>query len=285
MSLCARKIVKIAKSFSLSYNFFMIRLLAKIFIKNSGEYKNPSVRRKYGILCSTFGILLNIILFLSKLLGATLSSSVSMFADAFNNLSDAASSFVSVLGFKLSGKKPDAGHPFGHGRIEYVSGLMVSFLILFMGIELLKSSVGSIVNPREIHGGLIPVCVMAGSILVKLYMFLYNHGIAKKIESPTMEAVAMDSFSDMISTGVVLVSVIASKFTDFPVDGIGGVIVAFFILKTGLDSCKETIDPLLGKAPDKELVSEIEAETLKIRPISGIHDLIVHDYGPGRRMI
>ena len=219
---------------------------------------NPDVRQKYGILCSSFGIFLNMLLFAAKLAGALISHSVAMLADAFNNLSDAASSFVSVLGFKLSGKKPDADHPFGHGRIEYISGFIVSFLILFMGIELFKSSVGSILHPKKIDGGIISVSIMSAAILVKFYMFFYNHRIAKKIKSPAMEAVAKDSFGDMISTSVVILSVVASRFTSLPVDGIGGLVVAVFIFKGGIESCKDTINPLLGLPPEKEFVEEIE---------------------------
>ena len=263
----------------------MISLFARIFIKNRKDYMDTKVREQYGVLCSAFGIFLNVMLFAAKLSGALLTNSVAFLADAFNNLSDAASSLVSVIGFKLSGKKPDADHPFGHGRLEYISGLIVSFLILLMGIELFKSSVRAIVHPEKVEGSIFSVSIMVAAILVKLYMYLYNHGIAKKIKSAAMEAVAKDSFGDMISTSVVILSVVAGRFTDFPVDGIGGLIVAILIFKGGIESCKETIDPLLGLPPEKEFVDEIEKETLKFEAIVGIHDLVVHDYGPGRMMI
>lgn len=246
---------------------------------------NPIVRQQYGILCSAFGIFLNLLLFAAKLTGALITNSVAILADAFNNLSDAASSLVSVIGFKLSGKKPDADHPFGHGRLEYISGLIVSFLILFMGIELVKSSVVSIIHPERVDGGIFSICIMGAAILVKLYMYLYNHSVAKKIKSPAMEAVAKDSFGDMISTSVVILSVVAGHFTSLPVDGIGGLVVAIFIFKGGIESCKDTINPLLGLPPEKEFVDEIEKEALKFNPIVGIHDLVIHDYGPGRMMI
>lgn len=158
----------------------MISLFARIFIKNRKDYMDTKVREQYGILCSAFGIFLNVMLFAAKLSGALLTNSVAFLADAFNNLSDAASSLVSVIGFKLSGKKPDADHPFGHGRIEYISGLIVSFLILLMGIELFKSSVRAIVHPEKVEGSIFSVSIMVAAILVKLYMYLYNHGIAKK---------------------------------------------------------------------------------------------------------
>lgn len=256
--------------------------LARLFIKDHKNFTEASVRRAYGILCSATGIFLNLILFLGKLIAGLLARSVAMEADAFNNLSDAASSIISLFGFKLSGKKPDADHPFGHGRMEYISGLFISFLILMMAFELGKSSLVSILHPEPVESGILQIIVLAGAILVKLYMYLYNHGTGKKINSPTMEAVAKDSLSDMISTGIVIISMILSRFTTLPVDGIGGVIVAFFILKTGIEAAKETIDPLLGLPPKKEFVEAIEKAVLEHKPIVGIHDLIVHDYGPGR---
>lgn len=263
----------------------MIRLLAKLFIKNNKDYKNQTVREKYGILCGGFGIFLNVILFALKFIFGTIAASVAMVADAFNNLSDAASSIVQILGFKLASKKPDSQHPFGHGRLEYVSGLAISFFILLMGFELIKSSITKLINPEPQNYNLFSILVMGFAILIKFYMYLYNHQIAKKIDSVTMEATAKDSFSDMISTSVVIVSIIISRFTSFPVDGIAGIIVGAFILKTGYEAAKDTIGPLLGNPPSKELVDEIEKELLKYKPIIGMHDLIVHDYGPGRMMI
>ena len=263
----------------------MIRLLAKLFIKNNNDYKNQTVREKYGILCGGFGIFLNVILFALKFIFGTIAASVAMVADAFNNLSDAASSIVQILGFKLASKKPDSQHPFGHGRLEYVSGLAISFLILLMGFELIKSSVTKLINPQPQNYNLFSILVMGFAILIKFYMYLYNHQIAKKIDSVTMEATAKDSFSDMISTSVVIISIILSRFTSFPVDGVAGIIVGLFILKTGYEAAKDTIGPLLGNPPSKELVEEIEKELLQHKPIIGMHDLIVHDYGPGRMMI
>ena len=263
----------------------MIKVLARIFIKNYTDYQNEQVRSQYGILCGGFGIFLNIILFALKFIFGTLAASVAMLADAFNNLSDAASSVVQILGFKLSSKKPDPDHPFGHGRIEYISGLIVSFLILYMGLALVKDSVLSIIHPQPLETGLFPVLVMLLSILVKLYMYLYNHLVAKKINSVAMEVVAKDSLNDVISTSVVIAALIGSKFTRLPLDGIGGVVVGIFILKTGFEAAKDTIEPLLGTAPSIEFVNQIEEELMKHKPIVGMHDLIVHDYGPGRVMI
>lgn len=263
----------------------MIKFLAKIFIKNNTDYSNKDVRSKYGVLCGGFGIFLNILLFAAKFVAGTIAASVAMMADAFNNLSDAASSLVQILGFKLASKKPDPDHPFGHGRLEYISGLIISALILLMGIELLKSSINSLIHPEPVQGGLLSIAIMCGAILVKFYMYFYNHGIAKKINSVSMEATAKDSLSDMISTIVVIASIIAAKFTTFPVDGIAGIIVGFFILKTGFESGKETIAPLLGTPPSEDFVNAIEEVVMSHNPIVGIHDLVVHDYGPGRTMI
>lgn len=263
----------------------MISLLARLFIKNNKDYADVTVRQKYGILCGGFGVFLNIILFAAKFLFGTLSASVSMVADAFNNLSDAASSIVQILGFKLASKKPDPEHPFGHGRIEYIAGLIVSFLICYMGIELIKSSVEAIKNPKPLEANAVSIIVLICAVLVKFYMYLYNHGIAKKINSVSMEATAKDSLSDTISTFVVILSIVAGRFTSLPVDGIAGVIVGIFIIKTGLESVKDTMEPLLGSAPSKEFVEQIEKEMLSFDVIIGVHDLVVHDYGPGRVMI
>lgn len=263
----------------------MIKLLAKIFIKNPNDYENAKVREQYGVLCGAFGVFLNIVLFGLKFIFGMIASSVAMMADAFNNLSDGGSSIVQIVGFKLASKKPDSEHPFGHGRIEYITGLFISFIILYMGIELIKSSISSIIHPEVVNFSIFSVVVMIISILIKLYMYLYNHLIAKKISSVSMEATAKDSLSDTISTSVVILAIIAGRFVDWPVDGIGGVIVGIFIIKTGLESVHDTIEPLLGVAPSKEFVEQIEEELMEHKPICGMHDLVVHDYGPGRRML
>ena len=263
----------------------MINLLARLFIKNHTDYQSEKVRSQYGILCGAFGIFLNAVLFTLKFVFGTLAASVAMVADAFNNLSDAASSVVQILGFKLSTKKPDPDHPFGHGRIEYISGLIVSFLILYMGTVLLKDSVLSIIHPESINVSMLSVVVMGVSIIIKLYMYLYNHLTAKKIDSVAMDVVAKDSLNDVISTSVVIAALLGSRFTNLPLDGIGGVVVGIFIVKTGIEAARDTIKPLLGTAPSKEFVAQIEEELMKHKPIVGMHDLIVHDYGPGRMMI
>ena len=263
----------------------MITLLSRLFIKNYNDYKNEQVRSQYGILCGAFGIFLNVLLFVLKFVFGTLAASVAMTADAFNNLSDAASSIIQILGFKLSSKKPDPDHPFGHGRIEYISGLIVSFIILYMGVALLKDSVLSIMHPKQPDTSVLSVVVMGIGVLVKLYMYIYNHLISRKIDSVAMEVVAKDSLNDVISTAVVIIAIIGSRFTTLPLDGIGGVIVAAFILKTGYEAAADTIAPLLGTAPSADFVNQIEEELMKHKPIIGMHDLVVHDYGPGRMMI
>lgn len=243
-------------------------------------------REQYGVICGAVGIFLNVCLFVAKYIFGTIAASVAMVADAFNNLSDAASSLVQLLGFKLSSKKPDPEHPFGHGRLEYISGLIISFLILHMGFDLITDSVKKIFNPEgDSNANLFSIIIMFAAIGVKFIMYLYNHIIGKKIDSVSMEATAKDSLSDMISTVVVIISLFLQSRVNFPVDGVAGAIVGLFILKTGFEAASDTIKPLLGSAPEKDFVDEIEKELMSHKPIVGMHDLVVHDYGPGRLMI
>lgn len=263
----------------------MVRFLAKIFIKNSSDFKDNLVREKYGILCGILGVFFNVVLCVVKFIFGTLASSVAMVADSINNLSDAASSFVQILGFKFAAKKPDREHPFGHGRIEYIAGLIISFFILYMGIDLIRRSITSIFEPQKVEFSYISLIIMIGAIFVKIYIYFYNHSIGKKIESLAMEATAKDSLNDVIVTSVVVLSIILSKFTTFPVDSVSGIIVGIFIFKTGFESVKEIVSSLLGKAPTQELVNQLERIALSHKPISEIHDVTIHDYGPGRKMI
>lgn len=263
----------------------MIKLLSRIFIKNNGEYENPKVRGAYGILCGAVGIFLNILLFAGKFIAGTISKSVAVTADAFNNLADAGSSIITMFGFKLAGQKPDPEHPFGHGRFEYISGLLVSIAIILMGIELLKSSVDKIIHPEMTEFSYLTVGILAASILVKLYMSFYNKNIGKKIDSAALKATGTDSLSDTISTVVVLISVIVSHYFKIAIDGYCGLAVAAFVLYSGIKSAKETITPLLGIPPDPEFVKQVEETVLKYEGVTGIHDMIVHDYGPGRLMV
>ena len=229
--------------------------------------------------------MLNILLFAGKFFAGQLSGSIAVTADAFNNLSDAGSSAVTLLGFRLAGRKPDTDHPFGHGRIEYISGLVVAGLILLMGVELAKSSFDKILHPQEVTFSLPAIIIMAASVCVKLYMFLYNRSIGHMIRSAAMEATAMDSFSDAVATTAVLLAMLIGRWTGLAVDGYVGMIVAVFILLSAYKAAKETLSPLLGQAPDPELVQEIRDTALSGDIVQGIHDLVVHDYGPGRMMI
>lgn len=263
----------------------MVELLAKIFIKDTKDLTTQDTRQRYGVLCGIAGIIFNVLLAGLKFVAGLLSGSIAIMADAANNLSDAGSSLIVLFGFKLAGQKPDPDHPFGHGRIEYISGLLVSMLIIFMAFELLKSSVDSIIHPGEVTFEPVILIILIASILVKFYMFLYNRKFGKKIGSEAMLATSMDSLSDMGATTVVLVSMLVSHFFDIQIDGICGTLVALLIFYAGFNSAKETISPLLGQPPEKEFVERIEQIVLEEEEIVGIHDLIVHNYGPGRRMI
>lgn len=262
----------------------MITLLSKIFIK--GENIGDSRTRKaYGTLCSAVGIALNIMLFAGKYFAGYVSGSIAIMADAFNNLSDAGSSFITLVGFRFAGKKPDTEHPFGHGRFEYISGLGVAVMIILMGFELAKNSVLKILHPVVIDSGMITIVILVVSIAVKLYMAAYNRQIGNKIDSSAMKATSADSMSDMAATSAVLISVLINRFAGINLDGICGFIVSLFILFAGYNVIKETMSPLLGKAPEKEFVEAIYNTVTAHKEIKGIHDLVVHDYGPGRVMI
>lgn len=261
----------------------MITCLAKFWIRESDSEEKK--RRVYGTLGAVVGIFLNICLFAGKYLAGFLSGSIAIMADAFNNLSDAGSSFISLIGFVFSGKKPDLDHPFGHGRIEYLAGLGVSFLILLMGVELAKNSVQKILHPVSVQISTLSIAVLSASILVKLYMAYYNHAIGKKIRSATMAATATDSLSDAAATTVVLLAMLFLAVTGINIDGYCGILVAVFILAAGIGAAKETVSPLLGQAPDPEFVKEIKELVMQHEEVLGIHDMAVHDYGPGRVMV
>ena len=261
----------------------MITCLAKFWIRESDSEEKK--RRVYGTLGAVVGIFLNICLFTGKYLAGFLSGSIAIMADAFNNLSDAGSSFISLIGFVFSGKKPDLDHPFGHGRIEYLAGLGVSFLILLMGVELAKNSVQKILHPVSVQISTLSIAVLSASILVKLYMAYYNHAIGKKIRSATMAATATDSLSDAAATTVVLLAMLFLAVTRINIDGYCGILVAVFILAAGIGAAKETVSPLLGQAPDPEFVKEIKELVMQHEEVLGIHDMAVHDYGPGRVMV
>ena len=262
----------------------MISLVAQLFLKTEGR-DEAALRKEYGILCGAVGIALNVLLFAGKFFAGTLSGSIAITADAFNNLSDAGSSFVTLLGFQLAGQKPDSDHPFGHGRIEYLSGLAVSMLILLMGFELAKSSLDKILHPAPVDSSWLVIAILCVSIAVKLYMSFYNRSLGKKLNAPAMLATAADSLSDSVATTAVLIATLVGRFSGLMIDGWCGILVAAFILWSGFNAAKDTINPLLGTPPTHEFVDQIKHLVMAHPAIIGIHDLIVHDYGPGRVMI
>lgn len=261
----------------------MVTLLAKIFVHDNGDKK--ALRQAYGMLCGIWGIVLNVMLFTGKFIAGLLSNSVAITADAVNNLSDAGSSFVTLIGFKLAGQKPDTEHPYGHGRMEYISGLVVAAAILLMGYELAKDSISKIITPQETEFSWLVVGILVVSIGVKIYMFFYNNSVAQKIESPAMAATAKDSLSDSIATGVVLLSALVSHYTSIKIDGYCGLLVALLIFYAGYSAAKETLNPLLGQKASDEFEKEIEDLVMAHEEVCGVHDLFVHDYGPGRQII
>ncbi len=263
----------------------MLKFLAKLFIKTPREYDDPVTRRAYGVLCGAIGILLNILLFAGKFIAGSIAKSVAVTADAFNNLADAGSSVITMIGFRLAGQKPDKEHPFGHGRFEYIAGLLVSAAIILMGVELLKTSVEKIIAPQAVEFSVLTAVILVFSVAVKIYMAVYNGSLGKKLASPALAAAAKDSLSDSIATAVVLVSSAVGHFLRINIDGWCGAAVAVFVLRAGIMSVRDTLAPLLGTAPDPEFVKRINDIVLSYPEISAIHDLIIHDYGPGRQII
>ena len=263
----------------------MVSLLIKILVNDYNNIGDDRVRRGYGVVCGTVGILLNILLCCIKVFAGMLSGSIAVITDAINNLTDAGSSVVNVVGFKMAGRKPDTEHPFGHGRIEYVAGLIISIIIIVLGVELGKTSVSRIIDPRDIITSRTVFTVMEISIGVKIYMYLYNKKFGNRISSVSLQAAAIDSFTDAIATTAVLISIVIFEFTGVVVDGWCGLIVSVFIIYSGISSVKTTVDPLLGVKPDPEYVGIIEKFVLSQNNILGMHDLIIHNYGPGRSMI
>lgn len=261
----------------------MTELLIKLFIKDKDNTSSPQVRGKYGILSGCAGIVVNVILFAAKFFVGTVTNSIAITADAVNNLSDAGSCAVTVFGFHMSGKPADEEHPFGHGRIEYITAMVVSFIILFMGFELGSQSIDKIRNPEDVTFNLVGAVIIGMSIFGKLWLALFNRKLGKKINSPAMTAVVADSLSDIAATSVTLIALILSNF--FPslhIDGWLGIIVACFVLKAGYGIFKETLGALIGEPPTKETVKDIEERIMSYDHVTGIHDLILHNYGPDR---
>ena len=260
------------------------KFLVNTFIKDNNNTKEKKVRNKFGVLGGAVGIVVNLILVAIKVSVGLITGSIAITADGFNNLSDAASSIITIAGFKLSNMPADKEHPFGHGRIEYISSLIVSFLVILVGLEFVKSSAIRIFNPSKVDFEIIPFILLIVSILLKLWLAGFNRYIGNKIDSKALKAAAVDSLGDVFASTCVSISFLASKFTNFPIDGYVGVVVALIIVYSGVSLVKETLNPLLGEAPDPELVKELESLILSYPHISGIHDLIIHNYGPGRCM-
>ncbi len=252
----------------------MIELLARLFIRNSRHTDDPRVRTAYGMLCSAVAITLNILLAAAKFVVGTLAGSVSITADAMNNLSDVGSGALTLVGFRLSGKKPDLEHPFGHGRIEYVMGLVIAGLILYAGIDALRGAAGKLLHPEAME--------LVLSILVKIYMSVFYRRIGRKIGSTAMEMSGADALNDTISTALTLVCLLVYKFTGLDLDAYAGIVVAVLLLKTGYEGGKETLGQLLGQRPSAELAEKVRQIVLSYPEVLAIHDLVIHDYGPGR---
>ena len=262
----------------------MTNLLIKLFIKEK-DVENPDNRAKYGILSSITGIVVNILLSAIKLIIGIFANSISIISDGLNNVTDAGSSIVTMIGFKISQKKIDKDHPWGHGRMEYITAFIVDILIVLVGVELFKSSFEKIINPVLPDVSTITIVILVIAILTKLWLFLFYNKIAKIIDSAAIKGNAYDSISDSVSTFVVLLSAIVAKIFGISIDGYASIIVAIFILFTGFKALKETIDLLLGMKPDTEFVQNLENMAKNYDLISGIHDIMVHDYGPGRKIV
>ena len=264
----------------------MTNFLLKTFVKNYEDTKDATVRENYGTFAGTVGIVVNVLLAVAKFIAAVVSGfAVSVIADALNNFLDAASSLVTYVGFKLSNMEEDEDHPFGHGRIEYISGLVVSFIIVLVGFELLKESISKIITPNTNSYSVVSVVIMAAAILVKIWLGFFNKVLGGKINSTALKATAMDSFCDVAATSTVLIGLVVGLIWGVNIEGYTGAVVSLFIMYTGVVSAKDTLSPLLGEAPDEALVEEIEKTVLSHEEIIGIHDLIVHDYGPGRKIL
>ena len=263
----------------------MINLLVKTFVKDCGNVQDPQVRQRYGTLSGAVGIFLNLLLSAGKMIAGVLTGSIAITADAFNNLTDAGSSVVTLVGFRMAGKQADGDHPFGHGRIEYLSGLAVSVVILLVGLELAKSSVEKIIHPEPVEFSWLSAGILAAAICVKLWMSYFNRSLSRRIGSAAMAATAADSLSDAAATSAVLLSSLIGRFTGVNIDAWAGILVAIFILRAGWGAAKDTLNPLLGQSPDPELVRDIERTVLAHPQVVGIHDMIIHDYGPGRSMM
>lgn len=262
----------------------MTDFLVRHFVKNYEQYENQAVRTSYGVFASVVGILCNVFLFLVKISVGMVLKSVSVMADAFNNLSDAASSIISFVGVKMASKPADEDHPFGHGRIEYIAALIVSFLVMEVGFSFFKTSIDKIQHPQEIAFSLVSVGILAASVCVKLWLGLFNRRLGEKINSSVMKATAADAFGDVLTTMATILSILICHFSGFNIDGCMGLIVSLLVMWSGLTIARDTLAPLIGEAVDPELCRQIEKMVESYDGILGTHDLIVHNYGPSKSM-
>ena len=262
----------------------MTKALIRLFIRDAENTRDARVREQYGVLSGAVGIACNVFLFVLKVVIGLVTGSISIAADAFNNLSDGLSCLISIVGFKVSGKAPDAKHPFGYGRTEYIAGLVVAFIIVLVGFEFFKTSIDLILHPAPVAFSVVLAVILAVSMLVKLWMGAFNVQIGRRIDSPVLMAAGQDSRNDVITTGVVILGMVAGQFTTLPVDGYVGVLVALFIIWAGFGIARDTVAPLLGEAADPEIAESIEKLVLESDYIVGVHDLIIHNYGAGRSL-
>lgn len=263
----------------------MFQIIIQKFIQDYSNTSNYKVRERYGIVCSVLSIICNIFMVIFKLIFGYMIHSVALIADGLNNLSDVGSNIATLFGFKLASKHPDSEHPYGHGRYEYIAGLVISFLILLVGFSSLKESIMKMIEPTPVLFQWSAIIVIIMSIMIKLWMYSFNTKAGKTIDSTSLKAAGQDSLNDVFTTSATLISIIAGLFIDLPIDGLIGMIVSIFVLKSGIDIFKDTVDPLLGKAPDKELVDEIYHFVMNYKVVMGIHDFMMHDYGPGRMYV
>lgn len=260
----------------------MLKFIIRWFIPNYEDVKNIEVRKNYGVLGGILGIICNLFLFIAKLVVGVVINSIAVISDAFNNLSDLGSAIVSIIGSRLSGKRADEEHPYGHGRAEYISALIIGVLIIFMGIELFKSSVSELLNPKPVNINIVSALILLVSVVVKLWMWHYNKYMGKQINSSILMSAAQDSLNDTVATLLVIASAIVAPFVAFPIDGIAGILVSVGIVWSGIGVAISTINTLIGAAPDSQLISQIEEMVMSGENVLGMHDLLVHDYGPGR---
>lgn len=276
------KIINTRRKEKKSGGCILIRYIIRRFIKNYRNVNDENVRESYGVLSGVLGISCNLLLFLIKLLAGLYINSIAVISDAFNNFSDFGSSLITILGAKFSNRPPDRGHPHGHGRYEYIASLVVSFMIIMVGLQMIRSSFSKIINPEDVYLNTFSIIILLVSILIKLWMFYYNKYISTVINSSVNKAAAYDSFSDAIATGAVVIATISGRYVSFPVDGLIGLAISLLIIYTGFKIAKESINLLLGSSPDPELIDKINALVLKGKNIKGTHDLVIHDYGPGK---